>query len=607
MKCKKVLLVVMCLALLCSLLCSCGPKEPLEGSESTTTTTTTIAADDPSEGEETDDPSEGEETDEPSEGEETDETEEDADQTTEVEGSTTQADGTTTKVDGTTTKTDDTTTKADGTTKKTTTKKGDKTTVDKTTQKTTAEKTTTQKTTTEKTTTTKKTTTKKSNKTTADKTTTKTTVEKTTTTKKTTTKKGDKTTAEKTTTTQEQTTVTQGTTTGKPSTGSIPEQFTNLNLKKKTLKVLLWYEPQPWEQAIYDQFEEMTGCTVKFVSLGTSTMSKKLTAMIAANSAPDMVPLDENDFIPCVYSHLVQPITQFVDKKDSWIDWEIADASKYADEYYGVTSKMWGDNVFVYFNKSLFKKSVSVSKTPLDYYNEGNWTWDTFAELAEKMTKKDPNGVVTQLGCYSGLYGAFAQSAGGSIVSYDNGKFSNTLTNSVVKKAAEFEKNLLEKGYLNFNTNTWNQGTTAMFIYPQYMMRVPENYERSFEWDWVPFPTYTGGTSYQPINVQMGCIPTKAKNAEAAYALINWRCYATTNMTTLSESTPKNYVERWEKAMSGKTCFTMDAAVLGSQRFTIYQQLSKENSDVQSTIDSIVPQVNSAIATLEANMESFKK
>lgn len=395
----------------------------------------------------------------------------------------------------------------------------------------------------------------------------------------------------------------------KGSESSIPKKFTDLDLKGVTLKVLIWYKPQPWEQEIYDQFCEMTGCKIKFVTFNqqSTTMSKKLTAMIAANSAPDMVPLSENDFIPCVYSKLLQPISKFVDTSDSWVDWDISTNSKYAGEYYGITSKMWGDNVFVYFNKSLFKKSVSVSKTPLDYYNEGKWTWDTFKELAEKMTKKDQNGVVTQLGCYSGLYNTFSQSAGGAIVSYKNGKFVNTITNPAVKQAAAFEKDLIEKGCLNYNTNTWDQGTTAMFIYPQYMARNPEQYKRSFEWDWVPFPSYTGGTSYQPITVQMGCVPAKAKNAEAAYALINWRCYATTNMTTIAESSKPEYIERWKKAMNGKTFYTMDATVLGSQRFTIYQQLIKENSDIQSSIDSLAPQVNAAIATLEENMKSFEK
>ena len=176
-----------------------------------------------------------------------------------------------------------------------------------------------------------------------------------------------------------------------------------------------------------------------------------------------------------------------------------------------------------------------------------------------------------------------------------------------VKAAAQLEKGLIEKGSISYTTDTWSQGKVAMFINPQYALRDPDVYNSiwKFDWDWVPFPKYTDGKSYQPISIQMGSIPVKAKNAKAAYDFINWRCFCISSMIYNIGNTKDEYVNRWNKALSGNTAYGLDAAVLGNARFTIAQELIKANSDTQTTIDAYVPQVNEAIKKFENTMASF--
>ena len=57
-------------------------------------------------------------------------------------------------------------------------------------------------------------------------------------------------------------------------------------------------------------------------------------------------------------------------------------------EAYGLALP-WGGNMMVYFNQTMFAKYDV--KSPLEYYNEGNWTWENFAKCMAEITR-DLNG-----------------------------------------------------------------------------------------------------------------------------------------------------------------------------------------------------------------------
>lgn len=380
----------------------------------------------------------------------------------------------------------------------------------------------------------------------------------------------------------------------------------DVDLSGKTIKLLVWYTPEDYEQKIYDEFEKKTGATVKLVQCGTSSVQQKLTALVAANNAPDATMMDQNDFPSLIIKKLVQPISKYVQKdKDTWLAYDIMDIAKYNNEYYGVTDHFWGGANFIYYNKKIFSNSTKVKKTPLDYFNEGNWNWDTFYDLAEKLTEFDDKGNVTQLGFLNNEFSLFAQSAGASCVSYNNGTFKNTINTPELKAAYNLEKKLNQNKYTS-RSGDWKGGKVAMQAYAEYPIRSGawSWYNYSFQWDWVPFPSYTGGKSYQPTRVQFGVIPSKAKNPEAGYLLLDWRAYCQENMVTTSQQNAE-WKERYRKAVTGNTKFSLEYSVMGSKAWTLLQELPDPNKGLQTTIDSWSTVIDGKIRDYEKEREQF--
>lgn len=381
----------------------------------------------------------------------------------------------------------------------------------------------------------------------------------------------------------------------------------DVDLSGTTINLLTWYTPEDWEQAIYDEFCAKTGAKIKFIPTGTSSVTQKLTALIAANNAPDATMMGGSQFPQFITKNLAQPLTKYVDtKKDTWLAYDIMDMCKYNGEYYGITDHFWGDDYFVYYNKKIFNSSTNVKSTPLDLYNAGKWTWDAFYDLAEKLTVKDKNGNVTQWGAKSAFVNCFGLSAGASAITINNGKVTNTLNSTEMKNAFTFVQKLYKNNYYTKDQGSWESGNVAMYIYPQYPLRV-DNYSswKGVDYDWVPFPTYTQGASYQPTDIQLGIVPRKAKNPEAGYLLLNWRAYCQENMKAIS-NTNQEWIERYKKAVTGKTKCSLEVGILGDDVWTLYGELSDPEKSLQSTIDSWSSVIDGKIKSYEKEVEDYK-
>jgi len=84
------------------------------------------------------------------------------------------------------------------------------------------------------------------------------------------------------------------------------------------------------------------------------------------------------------------PLDDFIASGDfSDFDPKLFDLTKYKGKTYFIPST-W-NNIMVNYNRALFAEAgiPTPSKT---------WTWDEFADIAEKLTKRDANGNVTQFG-----------------------------------------------------------------------------------------------------------------------------------------------------------------------------------------------------------------
>ena len=386
----------------------------------------------------------------------------------------------------------------------------------------------------------------------------------------------------------------------------------DVDLSGVTIKIMLGGKNDDWEQEIYDEFCAKTGAKIKYVSNGSSTVTEKLAALVAANDAPDGTFMDVSASFPSYITRgLIQPVTSFINKKtDTWLAYDIMDVCKYNNEYYGITDHYWGASYYVYYNKDIIENDINVKKTPKQLYEEGNWTWDTFFELAKTLTKKDSSNNVIQYGCLNSSQDVFMLSAGAAAAKYDNGKFVNTLNSTAMKDAWNMHRKLSKDGYM-YQANSqsiWTNGKAAMNIYPHYTLRRSQNSEKTkswapFNWDVVPVPSYTNGKSYTPLGAQMGVIPAKAKNPEAGALLWLYRAYCQENQKTIKNENAEQ-VAMFKKAVTGGSLFfSLDTAVVGTG---YYKDFADSSVSLQTAIDSWSSHVDGKIVEYEKEQKQFK-
>lgn len=384
----------------------------------------------------------------------------------------------------------------------------------------------------------------------------------------------------------------------------------DVDLSGTTIKVLLGYTPSDYEQEIYDQFCAKTGAKIKYISRGNKTRSEKLVALIAANDAPDATVMrtDTTDFPSFITRKLVQPVTSYVKNTDTWLDWDIMNALKYKEDYYAITDTSWGDTLYVYYNKDILENDINVKSTPKQLYEAGTWTWDAFYELAKTLTKKDSSNKITQYGCVLIHKNCFALSAGASLVKYDNGKFTNTINTTAMKDASNMYRKLIKDNYITpvDGDTEWSAGKAAMNIYPQYILRQSLNSTHTkswapFNWDVVPFPSYTGGQSYEPLSAECGVIPAKAKNPEAGALLWLYRAYCQANFSTLKNENA-DMVNLYKKTLSSATYFSLDVGVVGDGA---YNDLLDPSASLQTAIDSWSSKIDGKIAEYEKEQTMY--
>lgn len=103
------------------------------------------------------------------------------------------------------------------------------------------------------------------------------------------------------------------------------------------------------------------------------------------------------------------------------------DLEKYKGEVHAVLPP-WTGNTWFYYNKTMFENYGA--KTPLEYYKEGNWTWDTMVECWEAVTRdNDGNGKINgtdTFGCSTAIYLQKPY----QLIEGDDGKLTSTVATS---------------------------------------------------------------------------------------------------------------------------------------------------------------------------------
>lgn len=191
---------------------------------------------------------------------------------------------------------------------------------------------------------------------------------------------------------------------------SIPEE-----LKGTTVKFATWKDHKKEEAAnTIADFETLTGINVELVYIPQNEYISKLTAMVTANQAPDML-VNNSEWMKL--APLLSPLEDAgVDTKDPFWDQEINKWFTIKGKVYATIAKnsLWNMGSYLtIWNKSLFEEYGI--KTPDQYIKENNWTWETFRKAAKEVAGANPDfpyGAFVDMTSFTSCYNA-------NTVSYD--------------------------------------------------------------------------------------------------------------------------------------------------------------------------------------------
>ncbi len=166
----------------------------------------------------------------------------------------------------------------------------------------------------------------------------------------------------------------------------------------KSVAVVLLYVADPGEKEEHVQWMQRYHELHPDVTIDGTLLPEdnafydKITAMVAGGTPPDLSYVHPAYLAGFAAKGLLAPIEPFAaqDKTANIPDFyqTTLDYFLYKGKYYGLP--YYSGPSVTYFNRTLFQKQGV--KTPDIYDQEGNWTWETLLEVAQKLTQgSDPS------------------------------------------------------------------------------------------------------------------------------------------------------------------------------------------------------------------------
>lgn len=305
------------------------------------------------------------------------------------------------------------------------------------------------------------------------------------------------------------------------------------NLKGTTVKMLFWRPLMDAEKKVIEQFEKETGIKVDTKNTTNSgTYGEFISASLAAKEGYDIAMFNNIDFPgrPVKYMQPLNDIKGF-DFTDSAWDKSVMDTQKIDGKYYGVSinGSLNSEYICMFFNETMFKNRGV--KTPRQYWEDGNWNWDTFLDCAKAMTYED-NGV--QIYGYANRGTSYitywTQAAGTDFIKYDGNKFTANLSDTKLIDTLKYYNDLSYKYKVKDAENTYGvpdfrTGNAAMFSCITYPMRKDSDTkfnQMTDKIDAVPFPMPKGQKEVALIDSTLFGILKGAKNPEGAALFLRY-------------------------------------------------------------------------------------
>lgn len=267
-------------------------------------------------------------------------------------------------------------------------------------------------------------------------------------------------------------------------------------------------------------FTKLTGINVKWQMFDQLTYEADIAKQIVAGKGPDIIIL--NDKIPQIYE-IAAELPKIFNVNDGFWDPRVTEQTKFKGKNYFVNS-YYSPYVptagIVVYNKKIFNDNGLTS--PVDYINQGNWTWETFKQCMLDADK---------IGYYGGVLDPYLMSLsmGPGFMSYDAkaGKVICNKKNDAMLKSLKFYAECREEGLVgNYLIAQYPAGNIAMLTTDAYAIK-KNGYLKDMsasDYGAVRMPDSFEGKpcNYGGVGLRAYGIAKNAKNAEGAYYFLRY-------------------------------------------------------------------------------------
>jgi len=201
----------------------------------------------------------------------------------------------------------------------------------------------------------------------------------------------------------------------------------------------------------------------------------------------------------------------------------LLDSARYQGDVYGLPRDI--EAHALYYNKKLFDEAGVA-------YPTNDWTWDDLMAAAEKLTKVDASGRVTQyaLGMEGGKWPIWVGQAGGMMLDDLSNPSKCTLDTPEAMKGLQFFYDLMDKGYaIRSATMSQQGGDQAVFETGQVAMIIQNssrvasfNANAELDYDVAAVPIPQGGQRWDMNGGAAWVISAGSDNKEAAWEFLQW-------------------------------------------------------------------------------------
>lgn len=309
------------------------------------------------------------------------------------------------------------------------------------------------------------------------------------------------------------------------------------DLKGTKLRVADDVDMMEWEENFYKQLEEETGMKVEIEPMSSSELGTKIAQAVASGDKRNYFDVGicaNSGLLNLIYANIATPMDDYIYYDDPvWkyseaADFNCLDLYKVNDHFWGAPSHGFHEN-FIFYNKTYFEE-MQAPDPYTEYYLKDNWTFETFMDTCEAVTKKNADGSVDVAAWATWNYFTFLSAAGNDMIAQDpddpeRWEIVYDQPNGMAGLNVLYE--CAKNGWLNTKTSGYqdfvNRKVAMLIEKPSSAMGSTEAYTRmSDEIGMIPFPKMNAEQEKYicPMIVSGYYIPSCAQNPAGAAAYI---------------------------------------------------------------------------------------